>query len=399
MRPNSGPSSEPTRLLLELAGVFLKLGCTAFGGPAAHAAMMEQEFVRKRAWFSHEQFLDMLGTVNLLPGPTSTEMAILIGYRRAGWLGLVLAGACFILPATMLVTGIAWGYQRFGALPNVTGILYGIKPVIIAILAQALWNLGRVAVTTCWLALVGLAALTLNLLGANPFLILLGAGALAAIVRALVKLRKTGLVACLAPFFGFGSGLTSLPSVAALGAPVSSAVPFSLGSLFFFFFKVGAFLFGSGYLLLAFVRADLVEHWHWLTERQLLDAIAVGQFTPGPILTTATFIGFLLGGLSGAIVATIGIFLPAFLIVAVSGPLVPRLRQWPIANTFLDAVIVASLALMLVITGRLAFEAITDWITLALTLISSFFLLRYRLNSAWLVLAGASLGLLVSLWK
>ncbi len=377
--------------LKELALLFLRLGFTAFGGPAAHIAMMEDECVRRRRWLSRDEFLDLLGATNLIPGPNSTELAIHLGHRRAGWAGLLVAGACFILPAALIVSSIAWIYVRFGRLPATEALLYGVKPVIIAVVLQALWGLGRAAVKTRLLAVVGLLAATASALGVDELFILFCAGAF----MALWRLGERAMTR------GGGSQGTSglfvgvpmlLPSVAAGAA---SAVPFSLGGLFLFFVKVGAVLFGSGYVLLAFLRADLVEQWGWLTEAQLLDAVAVGQVTPGPVFTTATFIGYLLGGPLGAVVATIGIFLPAFFFVAVSGPLVPRLRRSWAASAVLDGVNVASLALMGVVTWQLGRSALVDPWTVGLALVSAVLLLRFRLNSAWLVLGGGLVGLLL----
>ncbi len=388
--------SHRTTALLELAGVFSKLGLTAFGGPAAHVAMMEQEFVRQRAWLSHEEFLDLLGATNLIPGPNSTEMAIYVGRRRAGWAGLVVAGVCFILPAALLVGLIAWAYVRLGKLPQAEGLLYGIKPVIMAVILQALWGLGRVAVKSRFLAVIGLAAVVLNCLGVNELVVLFGTGFLVAAGRAGPHGQR-GIVSGLFPLLGFATGAPLVSAVGISGAAV--AVPFSVGALFLFFVKVGSVLFGSGYVLLAFLRADLVERWHWLSESQLLDAIAVGQVTPGPLFTTATFIGYLLGGPVAAVVATVGIFLPAFFFVAISGPLVPRLRASPVAGAFLDGVNVASLALMGVVTWQLGAAALVDWLTLLLAVAAAILLLRYRLNSAWLVLGGAAAGLLAAAFR
>lgn len=281
-----GPSSRAHELRA-LAGLFLKLGTTAFGGPAAHVAMMEDEVVRRRQWLTHAEFLDLLGATNLIPGPNSTELAIHIGHRRAGWAGLIVAGLCFILPATLIVTAIAWAYVRYGRLPAAGALLYGVKPVIIAIVLQALWSLGRAAMKTKTLAVLGLLAGVASFLGANELLVLFGGG-LVMLLRKL-PLAKRGHNLLL-PVLASSSGAP----VATLAATTLATVPFNLSLLFFFFLKVGAVLFGSGYVLLAFLRADLVEHWGWLTENQLLDAIAVGQFTPGPLFTTATFIGYVL---------------------------------------------------------------------------------------------------------
>jgi chromate transporter len=374
--------------LRELALLFLRLGTTAFGGPAAHIAMMEDEVVRRRRWMTHEEFLDLLGATHLIPGPNSTEMAIHIGHRQGGRIGLIVAGISFILPAVLIVTGLAWAYIRYGSIPEVRGVLYGVKPVIIAIVLQALWSLGRTAIKTKFLAVVGMAAVTLAFLGVHELLILLGGGIVVGIawftrqIKSGHKLR--GLI-------------WASPLVIFLqsGATVGSTATFGLWPLFLFFLKVGAVLYGSGYVLLAFIRADLVERWHWLTESQLLDAIAVGQVTPGPVFTTATFIGYVLGGARGATVATLGIFLPAFFFVAVSGPLVPRIRRSPAAGAFLDGVNAASLALMLVVTYQLGKAALVDINTIVLALTSAVILFRYRVNSAWLVLGGGIAGWLL----
>lgn len=387
MPPCDQPRNE--HRLMELALLFLKLGTISFGGPAAHIAMMEDEIVRRRQWLSHEEFLDLLGATNLIPGPNSTEMAIHVGHRRAGWMGLVVAGTCFILPAVLIVSAVAWMYVRYGTLPEAAGFLYGVKPVIIAVVLQALFSLGRKAVKTKWLALAGIIATFFNIIGVNEIAVLFGAGFLMTAWRWLSR-QKPGTGNRMV-FPSAALPTAQLASAAGL-AGVTVAAPFSLGSLFLFFLKVGSVLFGSGYVLLAFLRADLVERWHWLTESQLLDAIAVGQFTPGPVFTTATFIGYVLHGSTGALVATVGIFLPAFFFVAVSGPLIPRLRASPLAGAFLDAVNVASLALMAVVTWQLGRAALVDWFTIAMAVASAVLLLRYRLNSAWLVLGGALFG-------
>jgi chromate transporter len=360
--------------LSELSGLFLKLGTIAFGGPAAHIAMMEDEVVRRRRWLTREQFLDYLSATNLIPGPNSTELAIHIGHARAGWPGLMVAGACFILPATLIVTAFAWAYERFGALPAVSGLLYGVKPVVIAVIVQALWGLGRAALKTRTLVALGLATLSAAALGVHELLVLFAAGVVMMLIRGGVRGAAPALLV-LAP-----------PGLAA------AATPFGLWPLFGIFVKIGAVLFGSGYLLVAFLRADLVERLGWLTERQLLDAVAVGQVTPGPVFTTATFIGYVLGGGAGAAVATVGIFLPAFVFVALSGPVVPRLRSSPTAAAVLDGVNVASLALIVVVTWQLGQAALMDPLTVAVAAGSAVLLLRYRVNSAWLVLGGALLG-------
>ena len=370
--------------LADLARLFLRLGFTAFGGPAAHIAMMEQEVVRRLGWLSPAEFLDLLGAANLIPGPSSTELAIFIGQRKAGWRGLVLAGTCFILPAALIVGALAWAYVKYGSLPATEAVLYGIKPVIIAIIIQALWRLGRTAIRTWRMAVVAAAVAAATFAGAGPLPVLFAAGTLAATFHGFFR-RRSGLAMFAPPLLG----TTTIPlSTAAV------AVPFSQLRLFLFFLKVGSVLFGSGYVLLAFLRDGLVARWHWLTENQLLDAIAVGQFTPGPVFTTATFIGFLLGGPAAAAVATVGIFLPSFLLVSVGGPWVPRLRQSPVAGAFLDGVNAASLALMAVVTCQLGVNALLDPLTITLAIAASALLLRFKINSAWLVLAGGVIGVL-----
>lgn len=373
------PSRRTT--LGELAWLFARLGCTAFGGPAAHIAMMEDEVVRRRGWLTRDRLLDLIGAANVIPGPTSTELAIHIGHDRAGWPGLIVAGACFILPAVAIVLALAWAYVRFGALPAVGGVLYGVKPVIIAVVVQALWGLGRSAVKSVGLGAVGLAALVASLVGADELIVLAAAGAAVALGRTAV--RKAPPAAGWAPLSLAG---------AMTGTATGAATAVGLAPLFWIFVKIGTVLFGSGYVLIAFLRSDLVERLHWLTEAQLLDAVAVGQVTPGPVFTTATFVGYVLGGGGGAAVATLGIFLPAFVFVAISGPLVLRIRRSPLAAAVLDGVNVASLGLVAAVALELGRAAIVDVPTAVLAAVGAGLLLRYRLNSAWLVLGGAAVG-------
>ncbi len=340
---------------------------------------MEDELVRRRRWLSRDTFLDLLGASNLIPGPSSSELAIHIGYLLSGWLGLLVAGTCFILPAAIIVTALAWLYLHFGKLSAAAAVLYGVKPVVIAIVLQALWGLGRTAVKTRFLALIGVLAVAVAFLGLHPFLLLLFAGA----------------VACTSEMRGARLSVSTLYfSPAPLAAAATTATSFSVGSLFLVFLKLGAIVFGSGYVLLSFLRADLVVHRGWITDSQLIDAVAVGQLTPGPVFTTATFIGYLLGGLRGSAIATIGIFAPAFVLVAVSGPLVPRIRRSKIAGAFLDGVNVGSLALMAEVSWQLGRTSLVDIVTVGLGIISAVCLLKWRLNSAWLILAGAVVGLL-----
>jgi chromate transporter len=364
--------------LTELALVFLKLGTIAFGGPAAHIAMMEDEFVRKRQWITREEFLDRLGAANLIPGPSSTELAIFIGQEKHGWAGLIVAGTCFIVPAAILVSLIAAAYVRFGALPQMAGILYGIKPAVIAIILQALWNLGRTAAKTLLLVVIGLASAAVSFRGVSPLLVL-GVAGLASGFPVLLKTKRQA-----------GSPMAVI-SWASLGA-AGVVAPFSIFGLFLSFLKIGAIVFGSGYVLLAFLRTEFIQHLHWLSEKQLIDAVAVGQFTPGPVFTTATFIGYVLAGVRGAVVATVGIFLPGFLLVAASGPLIRHVRRSPLAGAVLDGVVAGSLALMAVVSWQLARVAVVDWITIAILIVSAALLLRFRINSAWLIAGGALLG-------
>jgi chromate transporter len=370
----------------QLASLFLKLGFTAFGGPAGHIALMEDEVVRRRRWLTREEFLDLLGATNLIPGPNSTELAIHIGHRKAGWKGLLLAGVCFILPAVVFATAFAWVYLRYGSLPQAGAILYGVKPVIIAVILQALWGLGKSAIKTKSLLMVCILGIVLYAIRVNELVIIFGGGIVTACAYLLLKRNQHG---CL---------LSIIPASLLTQTIGTTAATFGLWPLFLVFIKVGSLLFGSGYVLLAFLRADLVERLHWLTEGQLLDAIAVGQIIPGPVFTTATFIGFVLGGYPGAIVATVGIFLPAFFFVALSGPLVPRIRKSVTAGAFLDGVNAASLSLMTAVTWQLGQASLIDWLTVAISAISLMLLMRFRINSAWLVLGGTIIGLLIEAW-
>ena len=386
--PNRDAAPSDGRLV-ELAALFLKLGTIAFGGPAAHIAMMEEEVVRRRRWLDHQRFVDLLGATNLIPGPNSTEMAIHIGLLRAGWRGLVVAGACFIVPAMLIVWALAALYVRYGALPEAAWVLYGVKPVIIAIVAQALWGLGKAAIKSAATALVGAAVSALFFFGANEILLLFTAGFAVMIVENLRRGWRPSQNA----FWALAAGTPLITPYEA----AATAQPVTLTALALFFLKIGSVLFGSGYVLLAFLRADLVDRWRWLTDRQLLDAIAIGQFTPGPVFTTATFIGYVVAGSPGALLATLGIFLPAFVFVALSSPLIPRLRRSPWAAGFLDGVNAASLGLMAVVTWQLGRAAIVDVLAAALAVIAAVIVFTTRINSAWLVLAGGIAGLIYQL--
>ena len=379
--PSPSPFEQPlSQRLREVTMLFLKLGITAFGGPAAHIAMMHDEVVKRRKWLDEQQFLDMLGATNLIPGPNSTEMAIHIGFLRAGWLGLIVAGCCFILPAMLIVMVLAWVYVRFGTTPAAGWLLYGIKPVMIAIIAKALWDLGRKAAKGLLTVGIGLGVFALYFLNVNEIALLLAGGLTVMLGANLQRLRQTSLKSIFLP-------------LAALGAP-AVVTTFSLPVLFFTFLKIGAVLYGSGYVLLAFLRADFVTRLGWLTDQQLLDAIAIGQVTPGPVFTTATFIGYLLGGIPGALLATLGIFLPSFIFVAVSNPLIPKMRGSPWVSSLLDGVNVSSLGLLGAVTVQLAHASLIDPLTIAIAMLSLLLLVRLKINPTWLVVGGAIIGVI-----
>jgi chromate transporter len=384
----------PARRLGEVVRLFLKLGVIGFGGPAAHIALMEDEVVRRRRWLSRDAFLDLLGATYLIPGPNSTEMAIHVGFVRAGWPGLVLGGACFILPAMVITLALAAVYVRYGLLPQTGWILYGVKPVIIAIVVQAVWTLARRAVATPLAGAVALAVLLLAIHGVNEVALLFAAALGLPLIRAVAA---AGSVRVLAPGSLLGLALSGV------GVPVSGPAVTGgttlLWQLALIFLKVGSILFGSGYVLLAFLRPELVERTRWLTDSQLLDAIAIGQLTPGPVLTTATFIGYLIAGSAGAVIATVAIFLPSFVFVALSGPFIPRLRRSPWTAGVLDGANAASVALMATVTWELGRAAVVDWLTAGLALASAAILLATRLNSAWLVAGGAAVGALSALLR
>lgn len=370
--------------MLEVIGLFLKLGFTAFGGPAAHVGLMHEEVVRRRRWITDQHFLDLLGATNLIPGPNSTEMAIHIGFTHAGWAGLLAGGFCFVLPASLMVLGLAWLYVHYGSMPQVEWLLYGIKPVMITIIGQALWNLGKKAVRSTALALLGIAVMTLYFLGVNEIGLLFGGGIVYMLYSGLKRLHKVNLSALSILPLGGLSGMVSLANY---------NVPFSLPLLFFTFLKIGSILYGSGYVLLAFLRTDFVVRFGWLTDQQLIDAIAIGQVTPGPLFTTATFIGYLLAGIPGAVLGTLGIFLPSFIFVALSNPLIPRIRNSGWVSSLLDGVNVASLGLMAAVTYQLGQASLIDLPTLLITLVSLALLIRLRINSTWLIVGGALIGL------
>jgi chromate transporter len=374
--------------LREVAALFFKLGVIGFGGPAAHIALMREEVVRRRRWITDERFLDLLGMTNLIPGPNSTEMAIHLGYLRAGWPGLLVGGACFIVPAVVSVLAFAWAYVRYGARAEVGWLLYGIKPVIIAVVVQAVWSLVRTAVKGPLAAGVGVAVLVLYLLGVNEIALLFGGGLALLLLR---EGQRRWLAAVLPLALAFGA------PAPAIAQAVAGAAAASLTTLFLTFLKIGSVLYGSGYVLLAFLRNDFVVRLGWLTDRQLIDAVAVGQFTPGPVFTTATFIGYLIASWPGAILATLGIFVPSFIFVALSHPLIPKIRGRRLTGVLLDGVNVAALGLMLAVTWELARAAIVDGVTVALALVAGVLLIRYRVNSAWLVAGGGGVGIVYRL--
>jgi chromate transporter len=365
--------------LREIAKEFLRLGFVAFGGPPVHFAMMEERFVRKCKWLSRERFLDMIGAVNLLPGPSSTELTIYLGEVRGGIAGLILAGACFILPAAVMVAGLAWAYGKYGKLPQVEGLLFGIKPVVVALIVPALWNLARTALKNAGLAALAVAVVVLALLGVNVITLLISAGVFWMLLREARRLTESNSV---------GAGALGLFSMSAGGSVGAMGV-------FLYFLKIGAVVFGSGYVLLAVLRADLVVRLHWLTDAQLLDAIAVSQATPGPFFTVATFIGYLLGGWKGAALATVGMFFPAFAYVAATAKYLPRLRKSQIAGAFLDGVNAAAVALMATVGWQFARAALVNVPAVVLLLVSLGLVFRYKVNSAWLVLGGAIAGILL----
>jgi chromate transporter len=340
--------------LRELAGTFLYLGLIGFGGPAAHIALMRDELVRKRAWLSDSEFLDLIGVANLIPGPTSTEVAMHVGLRRAGVPGLITAGVCFIGPAAMLVGLLAAAYVRFRTLPHTGLLLYGIKPVLIAIILQALLKLVPQALKTGPLVVGAIAAAVLALAGVHEFAVI----------------------------FGIGAAFAVTPSL--------KVVEFQLA---WSFLKIGSLLFGSGYVLVAYLRSEFVERLQWITEQQLLDAIAAGQLTPGPLFTTATFIGYLVAGPAGAVIATIAIFLPAFVLVGISGRLITLLRSSRAASAFLDGVNAASMAVLVVVTAQLGRASVVDWYSALIFVLAGLLLFGARVNGSWLILGGAIAGL------
>lgn len=363
----------------EIILLFLKLGIIGFGGPAAHIAMMQNEVVVKRKWMDEQHFLDLLGAVNLIPGPNSTEMAIHIGYDKGGWKGLLAAGLCFIFPA-VLITGIfAFLYHQYGQLPQVQPFIYGIKPAIIAVIIDAVYPLAKKSIKSTFLALVGMAVLLGSLSGISEIYLMFGAGLLAIVVFSFQNTNNGNTIQGFVPLLFFKVGQSNFLSETNV-------------KLFWIFLKIGSILYGSGYVLFAFLDTELVAKG-LITRQQLMDAIAVGQFTPGPVFSSVTFIGYQINGLSGAIFSTIAIFLPSFIFVALLNPLMKRIRGYKSLSAFLDAVNVASVAIIVAVCFTIAKEAVTDWRTITIALISAFVIFKYqKINSVFIVLGGALLG-------
>jgi chromate transporter len=376
------------RPLRDVVAVMAKLGFIAFGGPAVHVAMLRDEAVRRRGWISDEEFLDLFGAVSVLPGPSSTQLAIALSRRRAGWRGLVIGGFCFIAPAMAIVLALAWLYVQYGTTPTGNAVLYGVGPVVVAVVAIALRDLAPTAFKPRWLAVVAGGAVAAYFVGINILLVLVLSGVTASIVINRRRLRMTS--SAVVPVFAM---LSLIPIGTARAARRAVHEP-ALAEIFTEFLKLGAIVFGSGYVLLAFLRADLVQHFGWLTDRQVLDAVSVGQVTPGPVFTTATFIGYLLGGVPGALLATVGIFIPSFFMVAIVERVVPRLRRSAWTGAALDGLVAGALGLMAGVTIDLGRAAIDGWYTALLAVAALAVLVRWRPNAAWIVLGGALFGVL-----
>ncbi len=371
--------SDKTKLA-EIASLFFKLGCIAFGGPAAHIAMMEDEVVIKRKWMTQEHFLDLIGATNLIPGPNSTEMTMHCGYERGGWKGLFVAGFCFIFPAVVITSIFAWLYQQYGQLPEVAPYIVGIKPAVIAIIVMAAFRLGKKAVKSTFLAVLGVLAIVVCLLGVNEIIVLFGCGLL-------------GL-----GFFYIQRDKTILKSIIPLFL-LQVVTSGNIGNfkIFLSFLKIGAILYGSGYVLFAFLDAELVANG-WLSRQALIDAVAVGQITPGPVLSTATFIGWQMTGIGGALAATVGIFLPSFLFVLLLNPLIPKMRKSKTIRAFLDGVNIAAVALIVTVCFVMSKDTLTDWRSALIAIVSLIVVFVFKkVNSAYIVLGGAVLGYILSL--
>jgi len=368
------------RRVLEVAQLFLKLGAISYGGPAAHIALMEQEVVRKRPWLSREHFLDLLAAANLVPGPNATEMAIHIGFTRAGWAGLIAGGVAFIVPAFLISLLLSVVYVRYGALPQGAALFYGLNPAVLAIILTATYRLGQPALKDRRAIALGAAALVVALLGVNEVVVLLAAGV-------------AGVLLYAPPRWPWPAAVLSLSFAWVLPETAAIWLDDRLLRLALFFLKVGSLLFGSGMVLFAFIQRDVVTGYGWLSQQQLLDAIAVGQMTPGPVLSSATFIGYLVAGWPGAVVSTMAVFLPSFVIVALTGPWIPRLRQSRVAQAFLRGVNAAVVALILAVSLALFRLALVDVWTVLILLAGLVALLRLRMDTLWIVLGGAAVGL------
>jgi chromate transporter len=378
--------------------LFLKLGTTAFGGPAAHIAMMEEEVVNRRKWLTRQHFLDLVGATNLIPGPNSTEMAIHIGYIRGKLPGLIAAGLSFILPAVIITGVLAWIYVTFGTLPQATNFLFGIKPAVISVILVAVVRLGKTAAKNIRLTVIGIAVAAASLIGMNEVVALLIGGIIGIILYALVDRQRKGISRWLFPsFLQLPLFLAWSEAKAAASVSAAGTAGVSLWKLGWFFLKIGSVLYGSGYVLVAFLEGELVKNYRWLTHQQLLDAIAIGQFTPGPVLSTATFVGYVLSGIPGAMVATAAIFLPSFLFVLILNPIIPRLRASRVTSAFLDAVNVSAIGLMAAVVVSLAALTLTDWRAIIIAIIAAVAGIRFKLNNAWLILGGAVTGWLLHL--
>ncbi|MEM0961150.1 MAG: chromate efflux transporter [Bacteroidota bacterium] len=401
--PAPADSSTPRGPLGELALLFLKLGCIAFGGPAAHIAMLEDEVVERRKWLTRQHFLDLVGATNLIPGPNSTEMTMHVGYGRAGPAGLFVAGACFIVPAVLLTGVLGWLYTMYGTLPEVEPFLYGIKPAVLAIILGALWKLGKKAVTGWRLAVLSVAVAAAVLGGLGEVWALLAGGLVGGLWQMLSGQKSDTAERMLPILFLQPGGGMAASAGAATAVASGAAVAVSLPKLFWFFLKVGSVLYGSGYVLVAFLEGGLVDDYGWMTQGQLLDAIAIGQFTPGPVLSTATFIGVLVGSavdapIAGGLLATLGIFLPSFLFVWILNPLIPRLRKSARLSALLDAVNASAVALMAAVTIGLGLDTLVSWPAWGIALLSAVAVLRFKVSAVWLVVGGALMGWALSPW-
>ena len=374
-------NSDKHRNLKEVVLLFLKLGFTAFGGPAAHLAITHNEVVKRREWLNDEQFLDLVGATNLIPGPNAVELTIHLSFLRAGWPGFFLGGLSYIVPSVLIVMGLAWSYQEYGAIPQVAWVLIAVKPVVIAIIIKALWFLGKQAITVPLTGIAAVSVLLLNLLGFDTLVLLFSAGIIVMLIKNFKKFKMSP------PNFKSFLPFT-LPSAVSL---IPQA--FNLSTLFLTFLKIGSVLYGGGYVLLAFLRSDFVVRLGWLTEKQLIDAVAIGQVTPGPLFTTATFIGYILAGVPGAILSTVGIFIPSFFFVAISNRFIPKMRQSIWFSEFLNGINAASLGLMAAVTIQLAKAVLVDATSIILTVFSLALVAFTRINTIWVILAAVVFGI------